>query len=217
MAKNLVTAGQQSNNDNTQYQARGTKDGAITMQPLHGIYYEQAMRGNVFHASTIIAGKVVLVAAATLAGVFTIHNPVGSGKNLELISFTWGPTSATDVVNTVGMLIQRNLSAGAGVPTSTTQGSVHRLGLAGVANVGLFYSVATLTNVAIPGAVGSVVPIPFYPLMSNGATSDTNAHDLRHEFKGKVILEPDSLISICTNVTTATIATMAMDWAEYVA
>lgn len=217
MSKNIAVAGVQSNNDSVQFQARGTKDGALTVQELHGFYYEAALRGQVFHASTIIAGKVVLVAAATLAAVFTIHNPVGSGKNLELIDFVWGPTSATDVVNTVGLLIQRNLSTGAGVPTSTTAGSVHRLGLAGAANVGLFYSVATLTNVAIPGAVGSVVPIPFYPMMSNGATSDTNAHELRHEFKGKIILEPDSLVSVCTNVTTATIATMAASWAEFTA
>lgn len=217
MSKNLITSGVQSNNDNVQFQTRGTKDGGLAVQELHGIYYEAALRGNVFHASTVIAGKVVLVAAATLAAVFTVHNPLSSGKNLELIDFTWGPTSATDVVNTVGLLIQRGLTPGAGVPSSTTAGSVHRLGLAGATNVGLFYSVATLTNVAIPGAVGSVVPIPFYPLISNGATSDTNAHDLRHEFKGKIILEPDSLVSVCTNVTTATIATMAMSWAEFTA
>lgn len=200
-----------------QVQAIGTGDSATLTQPLHGIYYEQALRGQVFHASTVIAGKVALVAAATLAGVFTVHNPVGSGKNLELIDFTWGPTSATTVVNTIGLLIQRNLSTGAGAPSSTTAGSVHRLGLGGVTSVGLFYSVATLTNVAIPGAVGSLVPIPFYPMMSNAATTDTAGHEMRHEFKGKIILEPDSLVSVCSNVTTATIATMAMSWSEWVA
>lgn len=210
MSKNLLitVAG-------AQVQNVATKDNAATVQPMHGEYYEQAMRGNVFHASTVIAGKVVLVAAATLAGVFTVHNPYGSGKNIELISFTWGPTSATTVVNTIGMLIQRNLTGTSGIPTSLTQGSVTRLGLSGAANVGLFYSVATLTNVAIPGAVGSVVPIPFYPLVSSRATTDTNSGDLTHWFRGKVILEPDSLVSVCSNITTATIATMSMDWSEW--
>ena len=211
MAKNLiVTTG------GSQVQQVATAESAGLTQAIHGIYYEQAKRGNVFHASTVIAGKVVLVAAATLAGVFTVHNPLGSGKNIELISFTWGPTSATTVVNTVGLLIQRNLSSGGGgIPTSTTSGSVTRLGLSGVTPVGLFYSVATLTNVAIPGAVGSAVPIPFYPMIYNGAVTDTGAGELTHWFRGKIILEPDSLVSVCTNITTATVSTMAMDWSEW--
>ena len=211
MAKNLLvtTAG-------SQVQQIGTPESAGLMQSFHGQYYEQSRRGVVFHASTVIAGKIVLVAAATLAGVFTVHNPSGSGKNIELIDFTWGPTSATTVVNTIGLLIQRSLTTGGGgIPTSTTEGSVHRLGLSGVASVGKFYSVATLTNVAIPGAAGSAFPIPFYPMMSNAATTDTAGHEMRHEFKGKIILEPDSLVSVCTNITTATIATMAMAWSEH--
>ena len=213
MAKNLLVT-----TSGSQVQQVGTPEYAGVTQGLHGAYYEQARRGQVFHASTVIAGKVVLVAAATLAGVFTVHNPLGSGKNLELISFTWGPTSATTVVNTVGLLIQRNLSSGGGgIPTSTTSGSVTRLGLSGVSSVGLFYSVATLTNVAIPGAVGSAVPIPFYPMIYNGAVTDTTAGELTHWFRGKIILEPDSLVSVCTNVTTATVSTMAMDWSEWTA
>ena len=212
---NEVLVGTQNNPDGNVVKSRGTKDGAQAVQTMHGQYYELALRGNVFHASTVIAGKIALVAAATLAGVFTVHNPASSGKNLELIDFTWGPTNATTVVNTIGLLIQRSLtSGGGGVPTSLTTGSIHRLGAGGI-SVASFYSVATLTNVAIPGAVGSAFPIPFYPMMSNAATTDTAGHEMKHEFKGKIVLEPDSLVSVCTNITTATVATMAMSWAEH--
>lgn len=211
---NEVLVGTQNNADGNVVKARGTRDGAQAVQSMHGQYYEAALRGNVFHCSTVIAGKVVLVAAATLAGVFTIHNPSGSGKNLELISFSWGPTSATTVVNTVGLLIQRRLTGTSGVPTSLTTGSVHPLGVGGI-SVASFYSVATLTNVAIPGAVGSAVPIPFYPMIYNGAVTDGGAGDLTHWFHGRVILEPDSLVSVCTNITTATISTMAATWSEW--
>jgi hypothetical protein len=211
---NEILTGTQSNSDGLIVKARGTRDGAQVIQSMHGPYYEAALRGNVFHASTIIAGKIVLVAAATLAGVFTIHNPLGSNRNVELISFSFGLDSATIVVNTIGILIQRNLTATSGIPTSTTAGSVHRLGLSGT-NFANFYSVATLTNVAIPGAVGSAVPIPFYPMVTMPATADTNIGDYRHEFKGKIILEPDSLVSVCSTNTTATVSPMAMDWAEW--
>ena len=214
MAVNRVVRGNQKNADGVPFVARGTYDGAQVMQAMHGPYYEAALQGRVFHASTIIAGKIVLVAAATLAGVFTVHNPAGSGKNIELISFSFGLDSATIVVNTIGILIQRNLTTTSGVPTSTTAGSVHRLGIGGIP-VGAFYSVATLTNVAIPGAVGSAVPIPFYPMITMPATADTNIGDYRHEFKGKIILEPDSLVSVCTTNTSTTISPMAMDWIEW--
>ena len=106
---NEVLTGTQNNSDGLIVKARGTRDGAQVMQSMHGPYYEAALRGNVFHASTVIAGKVVLVAAATLGGVFTIHNPAGSNRNVELISFAFGIDSATIVVNTVGLLIQRYL------------------------------------------------------------------------------------------------------------
>ena len=211
---NEILVGTQNASDGTVVKSRGTRDGAQVIQSMHGQYYEAALRGNVFHCSTVIAGKVVLVAAATLAGVFTVHNPLGSGKNVELISFTWGPTSATDVVNTIGLLIQRNLTTTAGVPTSTTSGTVHRLGVTGTPSAA-FYSVATLTNVAIPGAAGSAVPIPFYPMMYNGATTDTGTNDLTHWFRGRIVLEPDSLVSVCSNITTATIATMGMTFSEW--
>ena len=214
MAVQRVVAGEQKNSDAVPYVARGFKEGGQIIGALHGQYYEAASRGRVFHASTVIAGKVVLVAAATLGGVFTVHNPASSTRNIELISFTFGLVSATIVVNTVGLLIQRNLSTTSGVPTSTTAGSVHRLGLGGNPSAA-FYSVATLTNVAIPGAVGSAVPIPFYPMVTMPATADTNIGDYRHEFKGKIILEPDSLVSVCTTNTSTTISPMAMDWIEW--
>ena len=212
---NEVLVGTQNNADGNVVKARGNRDGAQVVQSMHGPYYEAALRGNVFHASTVIAGKVVLVAAATLAGVFTVHNPAGSNRNIELISFSFGLDSATIVVNTIGLLIQRKLtSGGGGVPTSLTTGSVSSLGVGGTP-AGVFYSVATLTNVAIPGAVGSAFPIPFYPMITFPATACTAPGDYRHEFKGKIILEPDSLVSVCSTNTTATISPMAMDWAEW--
>jgi len=211
---NECLVGNQNASDGVIVKARAGKEGHQMVAPIHGQWYEAAMRGNVFHAGTVIAGKVVVVAAATLAGTFTVHNPASSGKNLELISFTWGPTSATAVVNTIGLLKQTNLTAGAGIPTSLTSGSVIPLGIGGV-SIANFYSIATLTNVAIPGAVGSAVPIPFIPMMYNGATTDTGTNDLTHYFNGTVIVQPDALVSVCTNVTSATISTMGMIWAEW--
>src|SRR3990172_7887194 len=111
---NEILVGIQNVADGVITKARGGKEGHQIVSHVHGKWYEASVRGNVFLASTVIAGSIVPVAAATLASVFTVRNPSGSGKNVELISFTWGSSAATVVVNTVGLVIQRNLTAGAG-------------------------------------------------------------------------------------------------------
>jgi len=66
---NELLVGVQNNTDGTKVVARGTRDGGQVMQSMHGQYYEAALRGNMYHASTVIAGKIVLVAAVILAAV----------------------------------------------------------------------------------------------------------------------------------------------------
>lgn len=215
MALNQVVGGVQNNSDSANFTARGTKDGAQVVQEMHGMFYEAALRGNVFMAYTVIAGVALPVAAATLNSKFTLHNPASSGKNIELISFTMGIDSATTVVNGVGLAIQRSLSTTAGVPTSTTALVSSRLGPTGSAS-GTAYSQATLTNVAIPGVTAATaIPIPFYNMLSFGATSATGIFDATHNFNGRLILEPDSLVAACTTVAPATAAFCGIIWAEY--
>lgn len=53
---------------------------------LHGKYYEQARRGNVFTA-TMTAGVIFPAPASTASNVMTLANPLGSTVNLSIISF----------------------------------------------------------------------------------------------------------------------------------
>lgn len=217
MALNQLVVGEQNFLDSsTPINARGGKRGQTIVSELTGMYGEASSRGRVFMAYTVIAGVALPVAAATLNSKFTLHNPVGSGVNLELISFTMGIDSATDVVNGIGLAIQRGLSTGAGVPTTTTALVSSRLGLPGITAQGTAYSQATLTNVAIPGVtVATAVPIPFYQMFSMGATTAAGIFDANHNFNGKVWLEPDSLAAACTTVAPATAAFCGIVWAEW--
>ena len=188
-------------------------EGLVT--ELHGKYYAAGMAGQVFMSSTVIAGVVLPVAAATLSSKFTLWNPAGSGKVVELIAISMGLDSATTVVNSVGLMIQRSLSATSGVPTTLTSAYAAPLGIGGQAAAGA-YTQATLTNVAIPGvSAATPVPIPFYPFGSFGATTDTAYQDMTHNFDGKILLGPDSLVAVCTTVTTTTASFVAIMWAEY--
>ena len=212
---NEILVGSQNNSDGVVAKARGFKEGGQIVGDIHGKFYEAALRGNLFMAYTVIAGVALPVAAATLNSKFTLHNPVGSGKNAELVTFTMGVDSATTVVNGIGLAIQRGLSSGAGIPTSLTSLVASPLGPTGVASCAA-YSQATLTNVAIPGVTAATtVPIPFYNMFSFGAVTAAGIYDATHYFDGRVILGPDSLVAACTTVAAATAAFCGIIWAEW--
>ena len=194
---------------------RADKYGALVASELRGKYSEQALRGRSFTASTVIAGVVIPVAAATLNSKFTLWNPASSGVVIEPISVGYGIDSATTVVNGHGFLIQRGLTAGAGIPTSLTAIAALRMGVSGSSAVGV-YSQATLTNVAIPGvSAATAVPIAFYPTFSHGAVTSVASFDLTHNFDGKLLLEPDSLMAACTTVTASTASFIQICWIEH--
>lgn len=212
---NELLVGEQNVNDLSVTKARGTKEGATLATELHGKYYEACLRGRLFTASTVIAGVVIPVAAATLNSKFTLWNPSGSGVNVELISFTTGLDTAAQVVNGWGMAVQRNLTGTSGIPTTLTAAAALALGVTGVAKANL-YTQATLTNVAIPGVtVATAVPIPLYPMFSSGATTAAGIYNASHDFDGKLILGPDSLGAVVTTVAAAAQNFCSIIWAEW--
>ena len=215
MAANQLVVGIQHQSDGSILQARGGKSGETIVQTLRGQYGELAARGQVFTASTVIAGVVIPVAAATLNSKFTLWNPAGSTKNIEIISCHISCNTATTVVGVHGLMIQRNLSGTSGVPTSVgTLAIPCPMGIVSVASVVTVAAQATLTNVAIPG-VNAATTIPFWPMGAYGAVTSVDAYDLTHEFSGKLILGPDSLVAACTTVAPSTAAFIQICWAEF--
>lgn len=212
---NVVITGEQNVSGNTKIIARGNKYGAQVATELHGKYAELCLRGRVFYASSVIAGVVLPVAAATLNSKFTIHNPAGSTRIVEPILFTTGLDTATTVVNGIGMMIQRSLSSTSGVPTSTTSAAALPLGLGGAAKAAV-YTQATLTNVAIPGvSAATAVPIAFYNMFSFGAVTAPGVFDCTHYFDGRILLAADDLGAFCTSVAAASQNICGIAWAEH--
>lgn len=74
--------------------------GDVIVSELHGKYYEQTARGNVFSlalaatSSTIAAGNINAAAAAA-STQFALWNPSGSGVNVSLLKVWVGPISGT--------------------------------------------------------------------------------------------------------------------------
>ena len=61
------------------------KDGALAAQDAHGRYQEAVFRGAVFTACNVAAQALTVALATTYTGL-VIANPVGSGKNLVILS-----------------------------------------------------------------------------------------------------------------------------------
>lgn len=194
------------------------RQSALLVSEVHGKYFAAARAGQIFMATTVIAGVVLPVAAATLNSKFTLHNPLGSGVICEPIFFSMGIDTATTVVNGIGLAIQRNLTTTSGIPTTLTLANVAPLGLGSVQPQCAVYTQATLTNVAIPGvSAATAVPIPFYNMFSFGAVTAAGIFEAGHSFDGKVLLGPDALAAGCTTVAAASQNFCGIIWAEWAA
>lgn len=198
------------NSDNSQPILSVGRNGDALVSEVHGKYYAAAARGNLFVMSSLIAGVALPVNAATLVSKFTLYNPAGSGKNLELIEFTAGITSATEVVDGILLGWQTGVAA-AGVPGTLTSAPTKAStllgqGLTSIANA---YTAATLTN----GAV-----LPEYPLgMAFDATAAGRSGNFVYQFDGKIIVPPDTLVTFMTNIVAETALTCGLTWAEWLA
>jgi hypothetical protein len=83
MALLQVIPGIQNNPDSQPVSARGGRQGDLMVSELHGRYYEQTFRGNMFSASIQAVATTTVGLATTYTGL-VLSNPVGSAVNLVL-------------------------------------------------------------------------------------------------------------------------------------
>ena len=210
LSQNLPTT---SYSSGTYPPQQGGKLGQGIVGQMNGQYAHASLSGNVFFGSTLAAGIVVPFNAATLVSKFTLHNPAGSGKNVELIDINVLQVPGSALITGLGLGFQGPLANTGGVPTSLTTSA----GLTGPAVIGsgttpkaILYTAATLTNVAI----ANLAPIMW--LFNNVATTVITQQFLNYQFNGKVILPPDTLCTLCNSITgTQSASPVTISWAEW--
>jgi hypothetical protein len=177
------------------------RSGEQIVTEYHGKYYPSAYAGNTFSFS--VNATTLPVNAATLASKFAVVNPVGSGKNLELIRLDWAYAVATTVVNGIGVY-----SSPTGAATLTTPGTAVALNFsAPTGAVAVPYSaitaVGTPTQVALVGYTGAIT----------STAADVNTYN----FDGAIIVPPGYTVHIATTVaaTTASGFSGTLTWAEH--
>lgn len=191
-----------------------SREGGLLVAPARGQYGSAADAGDVFFASSPLAGSVIALSAANLVSKFTLWNPAGSGKNVELLKFSFQQFgTGTEIVTQLGLAFQAKVSQ-TGVPgTQTTQGVGGpynaKIGL-GQASVCSFWTAITLANPAI-GTNWQHMWLMNAPL----ATTATDTSRI-FDFGGSVIMPPDTLVSPVAALTGTEIeACMTLVWAEY--
>lgn len=205
--------------DGSENMAIAGRNGELLVSDVHGKYFTSASRGNLFLASTVIAGVALPVNAANLVNTFAISNPLGSGKLVELVRFDMGMDSATVVVNGIvlGFAYWKGtpgqdsktatVNTGATLTPLTTSIPTLIGGIGSQSPQASVYTAMTLANAAVLA--------PLMGLFTMGATTDTNAAQLGYDFDGKVVLAPGAVGCFCTTVAAATAAFLSLTWSEW--
>jgi len=206
VVSNPASGSSLSDGNTTQSFAQG-KAGELLAAEIHGPYYTAAYRGAVQWVTTATAGTTIPVQAASLASTFTIWNPAGSGKNLELITYSAAFEAATMVVSDVSLYFQSNATT----PTNLTALTI-RAGLlgAGLASIASAYSVATLV-----GAI-TIGPSLFGPTTTQSVAGGSSGPALfRYDFNGTILVPPGTIITTAGNAAQSQAAKQTLIWAEW--
>lgn len=172
------------------------KAGEVVDTNLHGKWYTAAYRNRVFIGSSLIAGVTIPVNTTT-SPTFTLFNPLGSGVNVELVSFDMYSLGGTMVVGTIigGLSIQ--------TPTAVTSGGATisvPVGGGGVAQAKL-YTAATITAITTHFFLGQITV--------------TTSASIHYEFDGKVVLAPGGLITVLSSPVQTAVTVPSFVWAEW--
>lgn len=138
---NEVLVGNQSVKDGNIARARGGQQGEQIASELHGRYYEQTVRDNVFSASVV--GQVTTVGLNTTYTGLVLSNPVSSRVNLGILSAGYSFIVAFAAGAHIGLMTGYNGTTNVTHTAAVTVRSQRFIGSAAAAN-GLVDSSATL-------------------------------------------------------------------------
>lgn len=198
-----------SNADGANPYALMGKAAELIVAELHGKFYTQAYRGNLFIGSTAIGG-VTVPAYNTTAQVFGLWNPAGNTKNAVLTSLDMGLVSGADILS--NWTLSQSLNAGSAIATggisaftsAAPQGG--NIGISGGNTVRFTASAATTLAATFLMTLG---------WSFNTTTTTTNyAYTAHYEFDGKIIVPPNCAVWVTNNAASGAVADLTLIWEE---
>jgi hypothetical protein len=199
------TVGPQNYADNSTPGAgiRQGNQGQQIVNDLHGRYYEQTLRGNLFTAHAIVTAPVIYTTAAGTGGPLLWNG--SSTVRAAILAVGWGISTVTTVAAVIGLTGNNGQTAAPGSTTAVDSVKNCYMGAAAPA--------CTAYRVGTPTSAGNF----FHPLghLHTGAlTVDT---DGMHwvDIGGMFILPPGGWISFAASATASTtVGNFGMVWEE---
>lgn len=193
----ITTRGQvgpQTLADGVEEAFRMGKSGETIVSELHGRYYEQAYRGNLYIAQAIVTAPAAYSATAGVGGPL-IWNPPGSGVNVVCLAVSLGIT----VVSTVAAAIGLTGNVGQTVaPTSSTAIDGNAPGLIGAASPkSKAYRIGTVVN-------GGSFLLPVADVHTGALTTDTGSARFV-DIGGAVIIPPGAWGAVAASAAATTL------------
>lgn len=175
---------------------RGGAQGDLIVSELHGRYYEQALRSNMYRVANQAAVSTTAGLATTWTGL-AISNPAGSGVNAVINLFTVGQVAA-GVAGAIGIMTGAGAAAGSlaskNAIVSGTTGKV-------LASAGA--TIATPVLDLVIGQVGSLATTGYG--VTPGLVVDVG---------GSIIIPPGFFAASYTSAATTTALIFGFQWEE---
>ena len=180
---------------------------------LHGKYYLQCYRGNLYYTTTTAAG-VAISTSSTLTPTYSLWNPAGSGKNVVLVSLAVGWDATSSVAG--GIVWTATTNAGSGI--SSTAPFV-AFGTGTAINANLSSGKAAQLRCATGGTTTLVAAATLYRTtgISFGSTAVTTASAwwvAREDYDGTMIVPPGNAIHIMGSTAVAVTCCITTAWYE---
>jgi hypothetical protein len=181
------------------------QQGEALVGHIHGNYYQAAKAGLVFHAHA--TAKTLPAVAANMASVFSVYNPIGSGKVLELISADVGVVLATTVVNVIGLHYEKFTTA----PTYTAGTEISALLGSGLRSTAVYASALTHVAMGTTSAARAAIVTTF------GAVTSTADNPITYYFDGKVVVPAGVAVSFAASTAAWTTSglDLSLAWCEW--
>lgn len=201
MASNYGQVGPVTSSDGATAPMRLGRGGEQIITELHGRYYEQANRGNLFTAHAIVTAPVIYTTAAGTGGPLLYNGT--SDKKAVILAVGWGVSTVTTVAAILGLT-----GGPTTVPSATTAAdSVRNCYLGGSLPGMSAYRVGTVS------AAGNF----FAPLgdLQTGALTTTPGMMHWADVGGMFIVPPGYFISFAASATASTtVGNLGMVWEE---
>lgn len=193
---NEVLVGQQNLTDGLVAKSRGGRQAEQLVSELHGRYYEQTFRENMFS----VCNQAAVTTSTSLNTTFTglaVANPTGSGYNLVINKFTCAQFA-------VGAAAVVGISVGAGAAAGSLTIRNRKFGgRSSIATASAGATIAAPILMVTAGSVGSVA---------------TTGYGLQPavvlDLEGSLIIQPGFFVASDTSIATTTALIFSFCWEE---